>query len=136
MEPPNVACAGKFRFSVRGIMLLFVAFACSLAGLLWIDTTFFRPSLLSPHEVEDLIVVLNAVPRAHSSFIRNARIDAAHRLGEIGPAASAAIPALKSVRQEEKDREVVAVIDTAISKIETRTSGLGWRYRIPIPAGN
>jgi hypothetical protein len=135
MEPPTVACARKFRFSVRGIMLWFIAFACALAALLWIDSTLFRPSLASPHEVDDLIVILNARPRAHSSFFRNARIDAANRLGEIGPAASAAIPALKSVRQKEKDPKVVAVIDTALTKIETRKSGLAWRYRIPIPAG-
>ena len=80
----------------------------------------------SSEEIADLIGGLKTKKRV--GFIPDYRISAAGRLGDAGPAAKDAVPALEKLAQD-KDPEVKAAAEKALAKIKDFVGDSGRRHR-------
>jgi hypothetical protein len=106
--------ASVARFSAAAVALIALVAIVPATGC---KKKQIAPVIAAPdtEEIADLISALKTKKRV--GFIADYRISAAGRLGDAGPAAKDAIPALEKLAQD-KDPEVKAAAEKALAKIK------------------
>jgi hypothetical protein len=111
-QAPPTRCR-RFQFSLGTLLLLVTAVAYIAA---FARKRREAPQLASEAEIRELVSHLTRKQRG--SQFGDIRVPAAHRLGEIGPQASAALPALEKLAKAKDNPDANKAAKDAIEKIK------------------